>query len=77
MREAEAEGMQSQTAYGGNVVLIAIHGVVHHRVFFLPQVHSDLVSAAGVQFQFQQRVAARGLHGLIVRIGQFAPIVSR
>ena len=68
--------MQSQPVDGRNIVLVAIHRVVDHRMFFLAQVDPDLIAAAGVKPQLQQCVAATAFHHLVVRHGQLAAIIS-
>ena len=48
MFETKTGGMQRQPADGRNIVLVAVHWVMHHRVFFLSQMHTYLISSTGV-----------------------------
>lgn len=73
--EADAEGMKGQAVDGRNIILVTIHGVVNHGVFKLAQMHSDLVSSAGIQLEFQHAVATRCTYYVIMSDGQLAAIV--
>ena len=74
--EAEAEGMEAEPVDRREVVFVAVHGVVDHGVLQVAQVDAYLVAAAGVEFELDQAVAARGLLHLIVGDGQLATVVG-
>lgn len=76
MRETEAEGVEAKAVDRREVVLVAVHGVVDHRVLQVAQVDANLVAAAGVEFKFHQAVTARGLLHLIMRHRQLPSVVD-
>ncbi len=74
--EAETEGVETEAADGGDVVLVAIHGVVDHGMLDVAQVDTYLIAAAGIEAELEEAVAARGFDYLVVGDGELAAIVG-